>query len=240
MKPMVRFSIFLAFASAFAASAAIADDAKPIRHLVYNFTVTLTSDVAQQNYSGTSNASGGTNDRGQIVVDVVSVQPDTGLVVRVSENARGARSAEPAMCVTYGTGQLICDSSKKVNEEEYALLRLLGRNFINRAEIDANNHWHYGTDTSDGSESNDYTINGDRDGVLSVNFQRELKVRGPQGYTADTQGTLSYNEKMSLPVSESEETVTRAQTGESYNRLDQQISFSLVSDSMAPQAAAAH
>lgn len=234
---LLRFSLLAMAAAMAAAGAARADDQKPIRHLVYNFDVTLTSNISQESYSGTSRASGGNGDRGQIVVDVLAVQPDTGLVVRISENARETRSAEPAMCVTYGNGNFICETGKKINEEEYTLLRLIGKNFVNTAEIDANRHWSYATSSPDLDEKSDYRIDSNKNDVLSIALTRVMKAKGAQGYTATTEGRLTYDEKMSVPVSDTEDTVTRYDGAQSYSRLEAQISLNLASDSMAAQTA---
>jgi hypothetical protein len=239
----MKFSRLFAFGFALAVAAgtrAYADDAKPIRHLVYDFDVTLSSSIAQESYSGTSNASGSNGDRGQIVADVMAVQPDTGLVVKISENARNTRSAEPAMCVTYGNGQFVCESDKKINEEEYTLLRLLGKNFVNHAEMDAKNHWTYGVDSPAMTETSNYTIDSQKDGILNIAISRDQRVKGAQGYTAQTQGRLTYNEPMNVPVADTEDTVTRQEGGASYNRLEQQISLRLVTDSMAQSQTASH
>ncbi len=236
-----RFSILAAAAVLATAGIARADGAKPIRHLVYDVTVSINGSLSQQDYSGTTTSSGGGNgDRGQIVVDVMALQPDSGLVVNISEHTRGSRSADPAMCVTYGSGQIICESGKKINEEEYTLLRLLGKDFVNRAVMDSKNHWQFATNSSDMSETNDYTINSESNGVATIGLQRDLKVHGPQGYDASTTGKVTYSEKMQVPLSDSEETETRAQTGDSYNRVDQSITLNLASDSMQQQTAQTH
>jgi hypothetical protein len=236
MKVLRFFILALAVAVA-SAAAARADDQKPIRHLVYNFDITLTSNLSQENYSGTSHATGTNADRGQIVVDVLAVQPDTGLVVRISENARDTRSAEPAMCVTYGNGNFICESGKKINEEEYTLLRLIGKNFVDTAGLDAKHHWSYGTSSADSDEKSDYTIDSNKNDMLNISLSRVFKAKGAQGYTATTEGRLTYDQKMSVPVNDTEDTITRYDGAQSYNRLEAQISLSLASDSMAVQTA---
>jgi hypothetical protein len=233
----LRFTV-LALAAALAASTgARADDQKPIRRLVYNFDVTLSSNLEQQGYSGTSHANGSEGDRGQILVDVLAVQPDTGLVVRISENARNTRSAEPAMCVTYGNGQFICETGKKINEEEYTLLRLIGKNFVNTAQIDAKNHWSYATSSPDMDEKSDYTINSNKNDVLAISLLRVMTAKGAQGYTATTEGQVEYNQKLSVPVSDTEDTITRYDNVQIYNRLEAKIRLNLASDSMAAQTA---
>lgn len=235
---LLRLSLLTLAALVAAAGAARADDQKPMRHLVYDFDITLTNNVSQENYSGTTTTNGSTGDRGQIVVDVLAVQPDTGLVVRISENARETRSAEPAMCVTYANGSFICESGKKINEEEYTLLRLLGKNFVDASQLDAKNHWRYGVTSPDQDETSDYTINSSKNDVLSIALTRVLKAKGAQGYTADTQGSLTYDQKADVPLSDSEDTVTRYDGAQSYNRLEAQIDLKLVSDSTAGSATA--
>ena len=235
-----RFGVFALALALSAACAARADDQKPLRHLVYHFDVTLTSSVSQENYSGTSNASGSNGDRGTITADVLAVQPDTGLVVRISEQARETRSAEPAMCVTYGNGEFVCEAGKKINEEEYTLLRLLGKNFVNRATIDAHDNWTYGTNSPDMDETSTYHIDRDNGGMLNITLSRNLRVKGAQGYTATTDGKITYNEKLEVPVTDTEDTLTRQEGAQMYNRLEQQISLSLLSDSMAGQTTASH
>jgi hypothetical protein len=234
---LLSFSILALAAAVGAAGAARADGQKPIRHLVYNFDVMFTNSSSQESYSGTTNSSANNGDRGQIIADVLAVQPDTGLVVRISETARNTRSADPAMCVTYGNGQFICETSKKINEEEYTLLRLIGKNFINTAQIDAKNHWSYGTSGGDTDEKSDYTISSNKNGVLAISLSRTLKYKGAQGYTATTEGQLVYDQNMSLPVHDSEDTITRYDGVQSYTRLEAQITLSLASDSMASQTA---
>jgi hypothetical protein len=136
------------------------------------------------------------------------------------------------MCVTYGTGQIICEAGKKVNEEEYTLLRLLGKNFVNPAAMDPKHHWQFATTSSDTSETNDYTLRDQKDGIATISVERMLKVHGPQGYDASTSGQVTYNENLEVPLNVTEETETRAQTGDSYNRVDQTITLHLTADSM--------
>jgi len=234
-------------AAAFALNAAVASaDTPPIRHLVYTFDVTLgtTSTIHSSgiggdgDVTGISNYQAGTSDKGQIVIDVLAVQPDTGLVVRITEQARQTRSSAPTQCVVYGNGSVVCDQSKGgPNEEEMSLLRVLGRNFVDRTAIDAKNHWQFAQSSPDASETNDYTIAGDTNGVLSIVMQRQLKVTGGQAFTAVTNGNISYNEKLSVPLSLKEDTVTRRNTGENnYDRIEQQMTLTLASDSMQQTA----
>jgi hypothetical protein len=226
------------------ASATASAQQKPMRHLAYSFDISITSELTVQSSgideaggggSGVSHYAAGNSDKGTITVDIMGVQPDTGLIVSVAEQGRGNRSAEPATCVVYGIGSVVCDPNAKVNEEEMSLLRVLGRNFVNTSTIDAKRHWQNVANGAGGKEVNDYTISSDNhDGLLGIDFQRVLTVEGASGYRADTHGSLSYNEKLSVPTQVKEDTVTRTHVGQGQdNRVEQQLTLNLTTDSLA-------
>lgn len=237
-RPMrtARFCILAALFASAATTCVHADTAKPVRHLVYAMSVNISGRLSQQGYAGTTTRNGDTGDRGQLMVDVLAVQPDSGVVVRISEEARGSRSADPATCVTYGTGQIICETGKKINEEEYTLLRLLGKDFVNPALMDSHHHWQLSSSSADTTEVNDYTLSSQTDGMATIVLSRDLKVRGPQGFDASTTGHVGYNLRLDVPVSVTEETETRAQSGDSYSRVDKMVTLKLESDSMQQAA----
>ncbi len=237
-----------ALLSAFAGTAAVAQQTKPMRQLTYGFDISLTSDLTVHS-SGVGEAGGGTgsgithypagnSDKGTITVDVLAVQPDTGLVVSVAEQGRGDRTAVPAMCVVYGIGSVVCDAEKKVNEEEMTLLRMLGRNFVNPSQLDIKRHWQNVNAMPGGKETNDYTIaSDDNNGLLSIDYQRVLTIEGANGYRADTNGSLSYNQKLSVPLKIKEDTVTRRHVGQGQDdRIEQQLTLTLTTDSLAQAA----
>jgi hypothetical protein len=242
MKAIARFSLSLAAAAALTAGTAFADGAKPIRHLVYNFDVTFNttstihdSGIGGGPVSGSTDYHAGNMDKGQIDVDVMTVQPDTGLVVNVSEHAQNTRNSVPTMCVAYGNGMVICDQSHgDLNEEEMSLLRVIGRDFINHSLIDNKNHWQYAQSTPQAKETNDYTIESTNGDVLGITFQRYLKVTTGQPFEATTNGTLRYDQKLSVPTMLSEDTVTRRNTGQgNYDRIEEHVTLNLRNDSMA-------
>ena len=242
MKAIARFSLSLAAAAALTAGTAFADGGKPIRHLVYNFDVTFntTSTIHDSGInggpeSGSTDYRAGNMDKGTIDVDVMAVQPDTGLVVNVSEQAQNSRSGAPTMCVAYGNGMVVCDQSHgDLNEEEMSLLRVIGRDFVNHALIDGKNHWQTGQSSSQAKETNDYTINSTHGDVLGITFERVLKVTTGQPFEATTNGNITYNQKLSVPTMLSEDTVTRRNTGAgNYDRIEQHVTLNLSSDSMA-------
>lgn len=231
-------------AAAFAAgTVAQADDQKPIRHLVFNMGVTIETTQTQHTSgiggdgpaSGSVDSKAAVSDTGTIVADVMSVQPDTGLVVRVSEQGRGDRNNAPTMCVTYGTGSVLCDMTKGgPNEEEMSLLRALGRDFVNPVLMDANKHWRTSAEGAGGKETNDYRVDSQNGDIYNISFQRVLDVGGAQAFNASTQGKIVYNQKLSVPTSMTEDTITRKSgMGGDYTTIDQKMTFTLSSDSLA-------
>ena len=90
------------------------------RHLVYNFTVGVQNDTHDTDASAKmSNVGGGANingtgdtsymgvasDKGTISVDVLGVEPDGGLIVKVSENGQNTRKAAAVECVVLSDDQ---------------------------------------------------------------------------------------------------------------------------------------
>jgi hypothetical protein len=145
------------------------------------------------------------------------------------------------MCVVYGSSAVICDQTHgALNEEESSLLRFLGRNFVNTATLDAKNHWQYSASDSQSQETSDFTLGKAAGDTVPVTYQRVLKVAGVNGFNATTDGTLTYNQKLSVPVSVKEDTTTRKQTGAgNYDTTRQQITLTLTGDSLA-QASQSH
>ena len=162
------------------------------------------------------------------------IQPDGGLVVSVSEQANGPRTAVPATCVVYGNTTVVCDSSKVVNAEEMALLRLLGSNFVDPAQIDAKNHWRVDQSSASESDVADFSI-GKTDGTtMDITSQRVYKTTGIGLGTTTTNATIVYNFPRALPMSVIEDQVTR-QNGSAgdYTTVRTQTSMSLADDSLA-------
>jgi len=217
-----------------------AANAKPIRHLSYTFDVAISSDESVHssgiggNGSGVTDYRGGYGDKGTISVDVLAVQPDTGLVVRISEAARETRSANPATCVVYGSSSPICDTSAKINDEELTLLRLLGRTFIDESQMDAKRHWQFASSSPTYSETNDFTVNRDQDGILDITGQRVTKASGARGYDATTNLQITYDKTKVVPTLVKEDTVLRRSEGMGKdNRIETMTTLTLASDSMA-------
>jgi len=218
---------------------AAAGSDKPIRHLAYAFTYTETSDRTQHDSgiggpaSGMADSTSGSTDKGEILVDVLGAAKDTSLVVTVSERARDSRSAEPVKCAVFSNTNVICESGKKVNDEELAVLRLLGAKFINTDLIDEKNHWNFGWTSTDLDRSVDFTVNANDNNMLKISEARVEKVKGAQGYTASLDGKIVYNLTKVVPVSVEEDTTTRQSIGMGdYDTSRTRIALTLESDSL--------
>lgn len=222
---------------------ASAQAAKPVRHLVYAFTWGTSTDLQMQNSgmtehggtsgSGMSDFGGGTQDKGTITVDVIREQPDRGLVIAVSEQAQGQRSAPPATCVVFGNTNVVCDPNAKVTVEELSLIRLLGPTFVDATQIDSKQHWRVAENTPDFSTASDFTIAQNADGVLKILETRTVSGTGSRPYTRQINSTIAYDTKRTVPTSVSEDSTERSERANQYETIKSQTTLQLESDSLA-------
>lgn len=212
---------------------------KPIRHLTYTFTYTYSSDRTQHDsgiggpVSGLADSRSGSADKGQITADVMQVAADGGLVVSVSEKANESRSAEAVTCAVYGNTNVICDPTKKVNEEELALLRLLGKNFVDADQIDAKNHWRVESTGPAIDRSADFTVEANDNNILKITEARVEKQKGAHASTAAVNGNITYDLNKTVPMAIVENTMLRQNMGMGDYDTDQtQVSLTLLGDSL--------
>ena len=227
----------------------IAQSPQPLRRLVYTFTwgnsndtETNTSGFREQGVatgeSSTSAASGmahdtaSDSDRGTISVDVTREQPDSGLILSISEQAQTRRSSPPATCVVYGDTTVVCDPNKHINAEEFALLRFLGAHFVDPNALDAKQHWHVERDGAITTIA-DYTIAKNEAGVLSINEVRIVKQTGSRPLTTNTNATIGYDFSRSVPTAISEYSIQRSEQGDQYVTVTAETVLQLQTDSMA-------
>jgi hypothetical protein len=174
------------------------------------------------------------HDVGTITVDVVREQPDTGLIVTISEQATQTRKADPATCVVYGTTTVICDPNKTVNSEELTLLRFLGRNFIDPNKLDEKGHWRLDESNAASSMTADYGVAPGKNGAVSVQETRVVKDLGGRPATTDVTTTIVYDLSRQVPTSIQEYAVRRdSSSGAGVMKTTVQTTLSLVSDSLA-------
>ncbi|HVS46203.1 MAG TPA: hypothetical protein VMS32_05995, partial [Verrucomicrobiae bacterium] len=169
----------------------------------------------------------------RITVDVMQVQPDTGLVIDVSEQAQSYRTAIAAQCVVYGNTNVVCDPEKKINDEEVLVLRLLGRDFVDPAQIDAKNHWRVANSDTNGIMTDDFTISKNVNGAMQIVSERVFKRLGSEIVTTTSDTKIAYDFNRTVPTSISEEATTREQRGMSaYNTTIIQTVLTLQQDSL--------
>lgn len=248
MKSIIALAAGVAALIPCAVSADATPPAPPLRHLVYTFTWGTSNDLevhsAGIDANGTSQGSGktdytgGSSDQGLILVDVLREQPDKGLVVSISEQAEGPRSAHAATCVVYGNTQLICDPNAKVNAEEDTLLRFLGSNFVDPAQIDEKHHWQQAENEGKNySVTADYTIASNNDGIMTIEENRTVKEITANASTTSITTKIGYDFKRTLPTSVLEYTIEREQVAMGqYQTIKTETELSLKSDSMAAPA----
>jgi hypothetical protein len=223
----------------------------PLRTLVYSFTYGVQGDLTVHSEQGvgqpvpggeatsgsgiSQDYSGEINDKGTITVNVIREQPDTGLIVSVSEQAEQTRKADAATCVVYGTTNVICDPNKTINSEELALLRFLGRNFVDPNKLDAKGHWR-AVDESNAAEATtaDYTLTPGQNGSVTIDGTRVVKELQGRPVTTDATVTINYDVNRQVPTKISEYVTERQFSGaDSMMKTTVQTTLTLVSDSMA-------
>lgn len=215
------------------------------RHLVYTFTYGVSTDLETHvsgmgatmsqsggPASGMVDNKGGSSDKGTIVVDVMNEQPDSGLVVVVSEQGQDTRKAPPTTCVVFSDTTDICDPNGKVNAEELTLLRFLGAHFVDPNNLDAKRHWHVERDGPI-TTSADYTISNNNAGVMTIDEVRTVKETGSKPETTNVNATIGYNFGKNIPTSVTEYSIERSEQGEQYNTIKSETVLTLQSDSLA-------
>jgi len=227
--------------------------AKPVRHLVYAFTYSTRGDLVEQTSGLNGGAMQGVNssnapaptsgmehyaaqndDQGTITADVTSVQSDGGLAIDVSEAARITRSAEPTTCVVYGDTNMICDPSKKLTEEEYSLLRFLGRQFVDQGRLDAKAHWQIETPVPGATATSDFTIAGGSPQAYTIVETTVAHIHGSQPFTTTTEGRIVYDALKTVPLAIHQDSIERDERAPDMNNTQHtQIDLTLQSDSLA-------
>ncbi len=215
------------------------------RHLVYNFTVGVQNDTHDTDASSKMNDINGSNtngtgdtsymgvasDKGTIPVDVFGVEPDGGLVVKVSEEGGNVRRAAAVECVVYPTTNVIC-ASGQVFPEELAVIRTLSPKFFDPSALDAKHHWHQGSDAA--GVSLDFIAGTPAGTVVPISENDDEKVAGGQGGTLHGTDTYSYDMAKNVSTELKEYDTIRKQTGAGqYSNIIIDITAQLATDSPA-------
>jgi hypothetical protein len=191
-------------------------DTTPVTTLVYNFTYSTNQNVTARDSStsaedvhvdalaggsnGISHYSGSLSDKGTMTVQVIGKQQDEGLILTISETGQQTRRAPAATCVVYGNTRVICDPNKTVYSEEYTLLRFLGQNFVDPANIDAKRHWQITQDSPNLSITADYVIGPTTTSDVQVSEARKIRQSGGGSLTTDIQTKIGYDMSRTVPT----------------------------------------
>lgn len=178
------------------------------RHLVYNFTFGVqkqehdtNASVRQANSPGKSidytnvYGTGDTHydstatDSGTITADVLGMQPDGGLHVRVSEVGRYYRASAPMDCLVYPTTKIAC--ARRPYPEEADVMSTLSPSFFNPAALDAKNRWH--EDGGVPGLSLEFTASAPSGSIVTIAEARNQKFGGGLGGTVNGSATFTYD-----------------------------------------------
>lgn len=226
--------------------------AAPVRHLVYSFTYGTSSDlethvsgfgaasgsgsgdVNNAGGNGMTDSTGGAQDKGTITVDVMAERPDGALVVMVSEAAQNSRTAVPAACVVFDNTGTLCDPAKKVNEEEIAVVRLLGPHFVNPSQFDDKQHWKSSIAGKGFAQSSDFRVVRNADGVMTITEDGSASQSGIPHVESSTTATIGYKPALQVVTSLTTYTIARQQQSiESHLTQKSQTTATLITDSLA-------
>jgi hypothetical protein len=231
-------------------------DTTPVPTLVYNFTYSASQNINTKDSSnpaedygapdksgnntyantgsGTSHYQTGLNDKGTMTVGILGKQSDGGLIVSISEAGQQTRRAPPATCVVYGNTHVICDPNKTVYTEEYTLLRFLGQNFVDPANIDAKRHWQLVQDSPSMKVTADYVIGPTTTSDVQISETRKIVTPGQSNVTTDVETKIGYDMSRIVPTTVAEYVTQRQDQGVSGMATTiYQTTLQLVSDTMA-------
>lgn len=180
-----------------------------MRHLEYGFSVAVqglqsyklsvvNGGVVTTDKAGdVADPEGGT---GKMLVDVVSIAPDGGLVVRIAEQVRGdPRPRQAFTCSVYGNTSVLCPSMPSPSEAEWMLLGYLGRQFVDAAPWDAKGHWARSERSTQSEVNEEFTLldAGTKNAVI-----REIKTTTLHNGGFDnqrTEVTIDYDRSQEVP-----------------------------------------
>jgi hypothetical protein len=227
MRRMRALVFGVALTAAVQSSPGVAIAVLTTNQLVYAFTYSSVQDVyardsqnpaeaidpADRAGSGTSHYHGALTDKGTMTLRLLHQQPDGALVLMISEQGENIRRAPPAECVVYANTNILCDPNKTVYNEEYTLLRFLGRNFVDPNRLDANRHWAIKQDSGELDVHADYVVNSTNNGKLQITETRSVRRSGGGSLTTDIQTKIGYDLAQSLPTSIDEYATQRHDNG---------------------------
>jgi hypothetical protein len=206
----------------------------PLRHLSYAVNVGIRSSDSSMNFGGGASQGGGSMAKGTIDADVIGLAPANTLVFRVSENT-DTRKAPPVTVTVLELGQTRSNlkDADSLNEEELALLGMLGRGVVANHDLADGATWKVVSGDPKNSDTTTYTVASlVGESQANVNFERSIKGAGATPYDIAVHGKMLYDYKRSIPLSA---TITQRvhQEGTTQTTIDMSFDYTLVADSMA-------
>ena len=179
--------------------------AQPLRTLRYHVDVALAASAQTTNYYGSDLDTGRVNNHshGSIDASVLGLAPDEGLVVAVSESM-DQRSAPPVTTAVFKDGYWTYDPkfAANVNDEETALLGLLGRAIVADHDLGPGVTWTDSHNAPNLTDTTTYVVDSlVGEDTVNLHVVRAIAVRGSQPYDSVLKGTVTYNYKRSIPIS---------------------------------------
>ncbi len=219
------------------ASPAAAPALKVLRHLsftigtyVENRTDTKVSGI-EGPPSGTASDTGTAVGKGSISVDVMAVTGDGGIVVDVSEDTDTRKAAPVRVAIL--NNRLLYDPKSDVTEEETDILRFLSRTFVKAGELDVGTTWDDNAQTAQSVDHSTYRVTAvDADAkTIDVAIDETTSVSGPRGFEGRTEGTVTYDTAVLVPLSLTLSTRRRSTQPGQLTTVDVKLTSRLTSDS---------
>jgi hypothetical protein len=223
------------------AAAPAADQAKPLRTLVYTIVFSAENRNVEQT-SGFNGGGGGTGtaggmvsrvsqsgDSGTLTVNVVAATPDGGLVVDCA--FAGTSTQQPVLRVAiFPDGRLAPPPNVTLSPAAAYLLPLLARGIVADRSISPGDSWtRTALAPAKGTTTFRVTALADQDATLKIDAT--VSVPGPRGYDETDDGTAVYDTEKLAPVSYDLFATSRHIVAEQYITSNVRLTAKLVSDS---------
>jgi hypothetical protein len=227
------------------ASAARADDPKPLRTLTYDVAYTLQSsqDVHVSGLTGGQphdteigraavQRGFNSNDRGTLQIDVIAAPADGTLVVDATYTGREAK--QPAIrTVIFPDGALSYDPKRLLSAQARRVLPLLARGILAERDVSPGSSWTTPF-AKPASGTTTYRVSHREETRATIAIAADFSVPGPLGYEEHDDGTTTYAIDRLCPVSyDGRFRIRRQITPEQLESSDAHVTATLVSDTFA-------
>jgi hypothetical protein len=209
--------------------------AKPLRHLRYNVSVGIHTNQRSTNFNGpvvTGNDLSTVS--GSIDADVVGLAANEALVFRISESADN-RKEPPVKVGVLSQGQLSVDpkDSGNLNDEEMALLSLLGRGVVANHDLSTGAEWRLSNSAGLSNDTTTYrVVSLVGESQVNLEVERTVKVEGAQPFDVTAHGKVLYDYKRSVPLSAQLSQRIHMRGSDALTTTDMSFEYHLTEDSL--------